>query len=93
MGLSEPQGFAHRLNRLSKKEVVLSLSRSAHYKEFHLSIVDQKGHAVIYCQDHQKRLETYRQLRAHFKKYHDLEDSQFQTISKIGWRLWGWGKT
>jgi len=71
---------------------VPKLSRSIKYKEFSIVIIDQKGHPIVFCQDCQKKFETYRQLRLHFTKFHDLEDSQFQTISKIGWRLWGWGK-
>lgn len=71
------------------------MSKLSNSKEFSLLIVDRKGKVVIFCEDHQKKLETYRQTRAHFKKggdYHDLEKEQFQTISKVAFHLWGNGK-
>jgi len=60
------------------------MSREDLLTNFSLLIVDKKTGRTGFCQDCNKQLKTYRQIRYHFKTFHELTAEQFEKISKLG---------
>lgn len=64
------------------------MSKPSDLTKVSLQFIDNRGKIVIFCNECQKQLKTYRIIRYHFDKFHDLTPEQFGKVSKIG-RLLG----
>jgi len=60
------------------------MSKPSDLTKVSLQFIDNRGKIVIFCNDCQKQLKSYRIIRYHFDTFHDLTPKQFGKVSKIG---------
>jgi len=65
-------------------EEVLKMSRPNNSNIISIEFFDNRKSSMVFCKTCQKRLKTYRKIRYHYEKHHDLTPGQFNKISKIG---------
>ena len=60
------------------------MSRPNNSNIISIEFFDNRKSSIVFCKTCQKRLETYRKIRYHYEKHHDLTPEQFDKVSKIG---------
>lgn len=78
------QSMLREQTKPTKPGVILDMSKPSDLTKVSLVILDNRGKTTAFCKDCQKQLETYREIRYHYAKHHELTSSQFKKISKIG---------